>query len=131
MVTFFAFKRENLGRFDCIFDHGAIGCFDFAKHSRSSYVEIINSFTRPGGRILLSTFDYEHSEHPTIPFAVTENEVRELYKGNFDPPQLLADLDDKTTAEMFNLRAQGLGRFAVWTFSRFSWKILLLVKPAM
>ena len=110
----FAFKGENLGGFDCMFDHGAIGCFDFTKHSRSSYVEIMNSFTRPGGRILLTTSDYEHSEHPTIPFAVTENEIRELYKRHFDLPQLLAD---KKIAEMFNLRAQGLGRFAVWTFS--------------
>ena len=128
---FFAFKEENLGGFDCIFDHGAIGCFDFAKDTRSSYAEIINSFTRPGGRILLSTFDYEHSEHPTIPFAVTEEEIRELYKEHFNPPQLLADLDDKITTETFNLQAQGLGRFPVWTFSRFSWKILLLVKPTV
>lgn len=126
---FFAFKGENLGGFDCIFDHGAIGCFDFTKESRSSYADIINSFTRPGGRILLSTFDYEHSEHPTIPFAVTEDEIRQLYKDHFEVAEVLAEFDDKTTADVFNLRDQGPGRFAVWTFSRFSWKILLLVKP--
>ena len=127
---FFAFRdsAKNLGGFDCVFDHGAIGCFDFTLQKRSSYAEIINSFTRSNGRVLLSTFDYEHSEHPTIPFAVTEEEIKSLYEVYFEPPQLLADLDAEKSADVFNLRAQGAVRFPVWNFSRFSWKILLLVK---
>ena len=108
------------------FDHGAIGCFDFEEEKRTTYAKIIRQFTNPGGRILLSTFDYEHSEHPTIPFAVTEEEIVSLYKGQFEHPQLLAELDHVKTAETFDLYAQGPNRFPVWTFSRFSWKILLL-----
>ena len=63
----FAFKEDNLGGFDCIFDHGSIGSFDLTKVKRTTYAEIMDSFTKPGGRILLSFFDYEHSEHPLYP----------------------------------------------------------------
>ena len=124
---FFAFKQHKLGPFDCVFDHGALGCFDFQMEasSRSTYAEIINSFTKPGGRILLSIFDYEHSEHPKIPFAVTETEVGVLFEEYFKL-QLLQGLDGKKMIDIFKHPQDTL--LPVWSFSRFSWKILLLVK---
>ena len=124
---FFAFKQHKLGPFDCVFDHGALGCFDFQMEasSRSTYAEIINSFTKPGGRILLSIFDYEHSEHPTIPFAVTETEVDVLFKEYFKL-QLLQGFDGKKMLDIFQHPQDTL--LPVLCFSRFSWKILLLVK---
>ena len=79
-------KEDNLGGVDCIFDHGSIGSFDFTDTvERTMYAELMNSFTKPGGRIVLSFFDYEHSEHPTVPFAVTEEEVTTLYKEHLAP----------------------------------------------
>ena len=47
---FFCFKDNNLGGFDCIFDHGAIGCFDFEEEKRTTYAKIIyvNSRTQEG-----------------------------------------------------------------------------------
>ena len=126
---FFAFKQHKLGPFDCVFDHGALGCFDFQMEasSRSTYAEIINSFTKPGGRILLSIFDYEHSEHPTIPFAVTETEVGVLYQKHFKL-QLLQELDAKQTMDAFKFPHDTL--FPISSLSRYSWKILLLVKQS-
>ena len=126
---FFAFKQHKLGPFDCVFDHGALGCFDFQMEasSRSAYAEIINSFTKPGGRILLSIFDYEHSEHPTIPFAVTETEVGVLYQKHFKL-QLLQELNGKQTMDAFKFPHDTL--LPISTLSRFSWKILLLVKQS-
>ena len=115
----FAFKEDNLGGFDCIFDHGSIGSFDFTDTvKRAMYAELMNSFTKPGGRIVLSFFDYEHSEHPTIPFAVTEEEVTTLYKEHFSPPQLLQEYNAKQTAEILDMR-----KLPLLTLSRYSWKV--------
>ena len=35
---------------------------------RTIYAELMDFFIKPGGRIILSFFDYEHTEHPMIPF---------------------------------------------------------------
>ena len=129
---FFAFQEggnKAIGQFDCVFDHGAIGCFDFTKVKRSTYAEIIDSLTKLGGRVLLSTFDYEHAEHPTIPFSVTEEEIKGLYEDKFETPKLLVEYNAEQTAEIFKLRYPE-SLFPVWTLSRFSWKILLLVKQS-
>ena len=124
----FAFKEDNLGGFDCIFDHGSIGSFDLTKVKRTTYAEIMDSFTKPGGRILLSFFDYEHSEHPTVPFATTEEEVANLYGENFKTPELLHEIDAAKTADLFNMDPTAGSILPVWTLSRFSWKLVLLVK---
>ena len=94
---------------------------------RTTYAEIINSFTKTGVRILLSIFDYEHSEHPTIPFAGTEAEVGVLYQKHFKR-QLLQELNAKQTMDAFKFPHDTL--FPISTLSRFSWKILLLVKQS-
>ena len=124
----FAFKEDNLGGFDCTFDHGSIGSFDFTDIKRTMYAELMSSFTKPGGRIILSFFDYEHSEHPMIPFAVTEKEVTTLYREHFKPPQLLQEYDAKKTTELCDLKEDST--FPVWTFSRYSWKVVLLIKTS-
>ena len=123
---FFAFKQHKLGPFDCVVDLGTIGCLEVTL--RTTYAEIINSFTKTGGRMLLSIFDYEHSEHPTIPFAVTEAEVGVLYQKHFKC-QLLQELDAKQTMDVFKFSADDT-LFPISTLSRFSWKILLLVKQS-
>jgi thiopurine S-methyltransferase len=122
----FAFKEENLGGFDCIFDHGSIGSFDFTDIKRTTYGDLINSFTKPGGRMVVSFFDYVHSEHPMVPFAVTEEEVTTLYKEHFSPPQLLQEYNAKQTAELFDFKEDSA--FPVWTLSHHSWKVALLIK---
>ena len=119
----FDFKDDNLGGFDCIFDHGSIGSFDFTKVSRETYASLMNSFMKPNGRMLLSIFDYEHSEHPTIPFAVTEEEVVKLYKENFQSPELLQEFNAKDFCNTF----PGI-HLPVQTLSHFSLKLFLLVK---
>ena len=124
----FAFKEDNLGGFDCILDHGAIGCFDATEISRARYGELMTSFTKPGGRMLLSIFDYEHSEHPSIPFAVTEEEVATIYKSSFSPPKVLQEMDTQKMEETFRFREIPDTLFRIWELSRFSWKVLLLVK---
>ena len=66
---------------------GSIGSFDnTTEMSVESYGELMTSFIKPGGRIPLSIFDCEHSEHPSIyTLAVTEDEVTTILS-NFSPP---------------------------------------------
>ena len=115
--------HTGIGPFDCILDHGAIVTF---APGRSSYAAIINSFTKPGGKVLLSIFDYDHFERPSIPFAVTEKEVNSLFKDYFKTITLVEELDAKTTAEIYNVTTEGT--FQVLKLSRMSWKIMLMVK---
>ena len=126
----FAFKEDDLGGFDCIFDHETIASFEPTKVKRTMYAQLINSFMKPGGRILLSFYDYEHSEHPSMPFAVTEDEVTMLYTDNFNPPQLLDDIDATKTDNLFDTRGCQEMALPIWTLSRYSWKIVLLTKKS-
>ena len=115
--------HAGIGPFDWIQDHGSIGCF---ATGRSSYAAIMDSFTKPGGKVLLSIFDYDHSEHPSIPFAVSEKEVNFLFKDNFKTITLEKELDATATAQIFHQESGGI--FPVLKLSQMSWKIMLLEK---
>ena len=119
----FRFKDDNLGGFDCVVDHGSIGCF--TKVTRETYAGLMNSFVKANGRILLSIFDCEHSEHPAVPFAVTQGEIVKLYKENFHVPELLQEFTAKEFYDTFHTPDDV---FPVLALSRFSWKLFLLVK---
>ena len=119
-----AFKdHAGIGPFDCIQDHGSVGCF---ATGRSSYAAVISSFTKPGGKVLLSIFDYDHSEHPSIPFAVSEKEVNFLFKDYFKTITLEKELDAKATSEIFHHDSGCI--FPVLKLNQMTWKIMLLVK---
>ena len=123
---YFAFEKDNLGGFDCILDHGSMGSFVEAK--RMKYVEITKSFAKSGGRMVLSVFDYEHEEHPSVPFAVTYREVATLYKDTFSDAELLQQYNAEKTSKLFHLENDKNSIFPIWTFSRFAWKVFLLIK---
>ena len=125
-ANIFSFEYENLGGFDCICDHGSIGSIN--KDDRAKYANVIGTFTKPGGRMLLSIFDYDYSEHPFPPFAVTQEEVTSLYSSSFEIPEVLQELDASKTAEIYELTPDGV--FPVMTFSRMSWKFLFLIKQS-
>ena len=127
---FFAFKQHSLSDFDCVLDHGTMGSFESNNMERTTYADIISSFVKPGGRVLLSIFDYEHSEHPSMPFAVTEEDVVTLYSDHFVPPELLQELDGSKTVDIFEHNPRSFTGIRTWVskLNRFSWKILLMVK---
>ncbi|XP_064403795.1 thiopurine S-methyltransferase-like [Halichondria panicea] len=117
------------GSFDLVIDHGSIGCVECKQEKRSSYAKIITSFLKPGGRIIFSFFDYIHSEHPSIPYAVTEDEVRLMYsEDSFKPLTLLQEIDVKEAMELFSVKEEDDVHFPLWELSRYSWKIVLLTK---
>ena len=127
---FFLFQQEKLvpSSFDCVFDHGAIGCFECSKEKRQAYAKIVSSLTKPRGKLLFSYFDYIHSEHPSVPFAITEEEVCELYRDSFEPPELLQSIDAETSIRYFGLKDDGNCLFPIWELSHFEWKIVILEK---
>ena len=122
-ANIFSFENENLGGFDCIYNYGSVD--SISKDDHAKYANIMAAFTKPGGRMLLSIFDYDYSEHPFPPFAVTQEEVISLYSSSFEIPKVLQELDASKTAEIFELTPDGV--FPVMTFSRMSWKVLLLI----
>ena len=123
-ANIFSFENESLGGFDCIWDHGSIGCI--SKDDTAKYANIMAAFTKPRGRVLLSIFEYDYSEHPSIPFAVTQDEVISLYGKSFEIPKVLQELDASKTTEILKLTPDNI--FRVMTFSRMSWKLLFLIK---
>ncbi len=119
---FLAFR--GMGQYDCVWDTASIGCFDSTV--RPEYVKVITELTKPGGMILLTAFDYDHSEHPSVPFAVTPVEVESLYGASFDV-QLVHELDLDQTLKQLQHRERK-DNFQPWTLSRFAKKYYLLKK---
>ena len=56
-----------------------MGPFHPEKSQRAAYAAVCGSLLKLGGKILLSTFDYEQSEHPAVPFACSKHDVHEMY----------------------------------------------------
>ena len=84
-------------------DHASVESFECSKEKRQSYAKIVSSLTKPRGKLLFSYFDYIHSEHPSVPFAITEEEVCELYRDSFEPPELLQSIDAETSSRCLGL----------------------------
>lgn len=128
VADFFLFELDNLGScFDFVLDHGSIGSISCSKEKRATYANIISSFLKPGGKILLSFFDYIHSEHPSIPYAITEEEVGMLYRDFCKSPVLLQEIGAKAAMNHLGSRERDKNvLFPIWKLSRFSWKIVLL-----
>ena len=114
------------GSFDLVIDHGSIGCVECKQEKRAYYASIVTSLLKPGGRIIFSFFDYIHSEHPSIPYAVTEDEVRLMYnKDSFKHLTLLQDIGVKEAMEFVGVKEGENIHFPLWEMSRYSWKIVL------
>ena len=80
--------------------------------------------------MLQSIFDYEHAEHPSLPFAVTEAELTTLYKEHFKI-QLLQETDREKFVDIFKFTDKDYYKSFPHNLSRFSWKFLLLVKQLL
>ena len=63
---FFKVNAALVGTFDVIWDHHAFGAV--SPNNRSRYVEILSSLLVPGGKILLSNWEYDQSKRNVAPF---------------------------------------------------------------
>lgn len=71
------------GKFDCIFDRASLVAI--RPELRERYVETMGKLMKPGGTILLVTFDRRDGTDDAMkagpPYSVDEREVRRLYEG--------------------------------------------------
>lgn len=79
----FALTPAHLGgEVDAVFDRAALVAVD--PSTREAYVARLAAALRPGGRVLLVTFDYDQAKLPGPPWAVSPEVVRALCEGAFE-----------------------------------------------
>lgn len=79
---FFALAAADLEDVAAVYDRASL--IAFPPQMRARYVVKLGELLRPGVQILLITVSYPQHQMPGPPFAVPEQEVRELYADNFD-----------------------------------------------
>lgn len=83
---FFDLQPEDVGDITDIFDRAAL--IALPRSMRRQYVTKITQLQAPGTRTLLITLSYPQHEMDGPPFAVSEEEVRELYGDNYSIEKL-------------------------------------------
>ncbi len=79
---FFDVTTEHVGVVDAAFDRAALVALE--ADVRVRYVAHMRSLLPAGAKTLLVTFDYDQSQMNGPPFAVSDDEVRSLYRDGFD-----------------------------------------------
>ncbi|XP_033290732.1 thiopurine S-methyltransferase isoform X1 [Orcinus orca] len=75
--SLFDLPRANIGKFDRIWDRGALVAIN--PGDRKRYADIMLSLTRTGFQYLLSVFSYDPTKHAGPPFYVPDAEIRTLF----------------------------------------------------
>lgn len=78
---FFALKKENLEEVRAVYDRAAM--IALPPEMRRSYAAKMSDLLAPGSRLLLVTMEYPQEQMGGPPFAVMEQEVRDLYGNHF------------------------------------------------
>lgn len=86
----FNFASTYTGIFDCAWECNAIVALNV--EDRERYASLLATLIRTGGKILMTTWEYNQSERRTHPFSVPHGTVRELFKHNFDV-ELIESID--------------------------------------
>jgi thiopurine S-methyltransferase len=75
---FFNIRTDQIGRFDLIYDRAAL--IALTRDIRPAYAQKLKALLAAGGSILLIALEYDPKKMEGPPFAVTEAEVRSLFK---------------------------------------------------
>lgn len=99
---FFNIDALFIGPFDVIWDHNAFGAVN--PNDRPRYVEILTSLLVPGGKILLSNWEYDQSKRSIAPYSLNTSQIKEYFGSHFEV-QLLERMDYNNSffTEKFNL----------------------------
>lgn len=76
---FFRFKTS--AQFDFVYDRAALVALP--PEMRADYVRVIHGALKPGGKILLLTYEYAPEELQGPPFSISEEEIARLYRKEF------------------------------------------------
>lgn len=98
----FNFASSYTERFDCAWECNAIVALNV--EDRERYANLLATVIKPGGKILMTTWEYNQSERKTHPFSVPNATIRELFKQHFDV-ELIESIDATGTyfTQNFNL----------------------------
>ncbi len=99
---FFKVNAALIGTFDVIWDHNAFGAV--SPNDRSRYIELLSSLLVPGGKILLSNWEYDQSKRNFAPYSLNSEQIKE-YFGTLFEVELLERMDhnDSHFTKKFNL----------------------------
>jgi thiopurine S-methyltransferase len=111
-MDFFDVTRHDVGAVDCAYDRAAL--IALPPGERRRYVTHLLDLLPAGAPILLITLDYDDSSTSGPPFAVSDDEVRELFGPACDVEQLA-----QIAAEDVSERLRDAGaRETTWILSR-------------
>ena len=79
---FYKITASLTGKFDAIWDHNAFLAIN--PDDRLRYVEILGSLLVPGGRVLLSTWEYDQSKRNVAPYSLNSEQIKEYFAGMFE-----------------------------------------------
>lgn len=98
----FNFASTYTGSFDCAWECNAIVALNV--EDRERYANLLATLIKTGGKILMTTWEFDQSERKTHPFSVPHGTVRELFRQNFDA-DLIESIDATGTyfTQKFNL----------------------------
>ncbi|GAB4122886.1 MAG: thiopurine S-methyltransferase [Sideroxydans sp.] len=102
---FFELTREHLAGVKAVYDRASLVALP--PEMRARYARHLEDILPPGTQVLLITFDYPQHEMQGPPFAVSPQEVAELY-GNATEIRLLAQ--DDTLEQNPRFKARGMTR---------------------
>ena len=98
---FFKVSASLVGTFDVIWDHNAFGAV--SPSDRSCYIELLSSLLLPGGKILLSNWEYDQSKRNIAPYSLNSEQIKEYFGAQFEVKLLeRMDYNDSFFTKKFN-----------------------------
>ena len=76
------------GQFDGMWDCNALVAMNV--ENRQEYIDLLVSLLKPGGKILLTTWEYERNLHSGPPFSMDGEDVRQSFESVFEIEHLQA-----------------------------------------
>jgi thiopurine S-methyltransferase len=109
-ADFFRVTNEHTGPIDAVFDRASLVALD--GETRIRYAEHVRSLLSARAKVLLVTFDYDQTEMYGPPFAVSDEEVGQLFADGFEIEHLQTR---DALSDMF--RDRGVTRFTESAFA--------------
>ena len=94
------FLPSVAGQFDAIWDCNALVAVN--TEDRHQYVDLLISLLKPGGKILMTTWEYDESLKKGQPFSINEEHIRHLFEPQCHV-QHLEVMDGSRLCKQFNL----------------------------
>ena len=80
--NFYKLTPDIAGIYECIWDKNALGAAE--PKDRVAYQSVLVSLLQPGGRVLLSNFEFNDQGRDRAPYSVSPKQINDLFDENFD-----------------------------------------------